>query len=96
MTLSTIQNRVLNKLGDTIVNGVFGYTAAMIKDDVNMGIRVIVGRTPDEKCKQVYHTKPSSKFAPDDGLILETIRLLSVMRDDSDGNPRRSYKIKYR
>ena len=95
MTLSTIQNRVLNKLGDTIVNGVFGYTAAMIKDDVNMGIRVIVSRTPNTKCKQVYHTKPSSKFAPDDGLVLETVKLLSVTRDDSDDIARKSDEIPY-
>ena len=95
MTLSTIQNRVLNTLGDTIVNGVFGYTAAMIKDWVNMGIRVIVSRTPIPKCKQVYHTKPSSKFAPDDGLVLETIKLLSVTRDDSDSIARKSDEVEY-
>ena len=84
----------MDQLGDTIVNGVFRYTASMIKDWVNMGIRVIIGRVPTRKCEQLFSTVPS-KFAPTTGLALETQKLISVLRDDDDNIPRMCDKIPY-
>lgn len=93
MALQTIQQRILDQLGDTVA-GVVAITALMIKDWVNLGIRVIIGRTPTKKCEQLYSTVPS-KFAPTTGLALETQKLISVLRDDDDNIPRKCDKVLY-
>lgn len=91
MALQTIQQRILDQLGDT-VSGVMEFSALMIKDWVNLGIRVIVGRTPVKKCKQLYSTAPA-KFAPTTGITLETSKLISVLRDDGDSIARECREI---
>ena len=91
MALQTIQQRILDALGDT-VSGVIDLSALIIKDWVNLGIRVIVGRTPVKKCKQLYNTAPS-KFAPSTGMTLETAKLISVLRDDSDSIARECKEV---
>ena len=87
MALQTIQQRVLDQLGDTI-GGVMAFTALWVKDVVNLGVRVIVGRVPVEKCKQVFPTKPAD-FAPDTGMLLETSKIISATREDGDSIPRK-------
>ena len=93
MALQTIQQRILDQLGDT-VSGVMEFSALMIKDWVNLGIRVIVGRTPVKKCKQIYPTKPSN-FAPSTGMTIETAKIISVLREDGDSIPRKCDEILY-
>ncbi len=94
MALQTIQQRILDAVGDTI-GGVISLSALMIKDWVNMGIRVIIGRIPTRKCEQLFSTAPS-KFAPTTGLALETQKLISVLRDDDDNIPRMCDKVPYK
>ena len=93
MALQTIQQRVLDQLGDSVA-GVMDYTALMIKDWVNLGIRVIINRTPTKKCKLLYGTAPA-KFAPTTGLLLESKKIISVLRDDSDGILRKCDEVEY-
>ena len=93
MALQTIQQRVLDQLGDTI-GGVMAFTALWVKDQVNLGIRVIINRTPTKKCKHLYGTAPT-KFAPTSGLLVETKKIISVLRDDDDSIPRECMEVPY-
>ncbi|KKN76990.1 hypothetical protein LCGC14_0364820 [marine sediment metagenome] len=93
MALQTIQQRVMDQLGDTI-GGVMAFTALWVKDQVNLGIRVIINRTPTKKCKHLYGTAPA-KFAPTSGLLVETKKIISVLRDDDGSIPRECMEVPY-
>lgn len=82
MALQTIQQRLLDKIGEAL-SGNLGITALMIKDWINMGLRVIIGRLPKNVAKITLNTKPTT-FVPNTGFVLESAKLIDVHRTDSD------------